>query len=351
MADDESYSPFRLSLPQHVSWLTIILALLAFGTFIAITAEGRQSGIMPMGMGGAPAYEEPYGIDTSFDYYGEYGEVPPSPPPLHDMRSIAMVPYGTSSITDTRSFLTVSYSAEMRTRNVQKLADRVKTTIQEHDGRIDSESVSLQTGYVSFALPKNTYDAFRAKLEGLVVSKFLSVNVHAENKLPEVQNVEEQQEKIAEIIEDYRTSLQRITDDHANTVNFLQGQIDANTRELTALRAQTQTAQIQAQIQSVWDYLTDYKNRLHEENISYKDQVRSLEAQIKYYSDNSKSDLQEQKQEILDDVATVHGTVSLSWISLWDAARLYLPGYWIPTVFAILAFISYLWDRRRFEMV
>jgi len=44
----------------------------------------------------------------------------------------------------------------------------------------------------------------------------------------------------------------------------------------------------------------------------------------------------------------VNGSVSFRWISLWEMAQLYLPGYWIPGIFAILAFCSYLFDRRRF---
>ena len=58
-----------------------------------------------------------------------------------------------------------------------------------------------------------------------------------------------------------------------------------------------------------------------------------------------------QDKALLDDVATVNGTVSIRWISLWEMIQLYLPGYWIPAIFAALAFLSYLRDRRRFGVV
>jgi len=38
----------------------------------------------------------------------------------------------------------------------------------------------------------------------------------------------------------------------------------------------------------------------------------------------------------------------VNWITLWQIALLYLPGYSIPMIFAVLTILSYLWDRRRY---
>src|SRR3989344_3193023 len=48
MADESTLRGFR---PKHVSWLTIVLALLAIGTFLAISRPGIQYAV-PMGIGG-----------------------------------------------------------------------------------------------------------------------------------------------------------------------------------------------------------------------------------------------------------------------------------------------------------
>ena len=96
-------------------------------------------------------------------------------------------------ITDTREFLKMYYNASMRTRDVPALTRKVETTVRGYDGRIDSESSSGTYGYVSFAVPQTKYDSFRAELEGLVGSRFLSVNISSQNLLSQKVSIEEQQ--------------------------------------------------------------------------------------------------------------------------------------------------------------
>jgi hypothetical protein len=86
------------------------------------------------------------------------------------------------------------------------------------------------------------------------------------------------------------------------------------------------------------------------ENATYKTQLNSADANIKYAQSVQKA-VQTQDKALLDNVATVSGTVSIQWISLWDTIRLYLPGYSIPIIFAVLTFLSLLYDRRRFGVV
>ena len=55
-----------------------------------------------------------------------------------------------------------------------------------------------------------------------------------------------------------------------------------------------------------------------------------------------------QDESLMEDVATVSGTVSLRYISLWEMLQLYLPGYTIPAIFALLALGSLWRDRRHY---
>src|SRR3990172_9364400 len=115
--------------PRHVSWLTIIFALLAIISFIAISSpDVRRYAVLPMetGVSGVPTQEKA----GSNIYY-------PNP----------NVP-----VNDTREFLKVYYSAFMRTRDVQGLTRRVETTIRGYGGRIDQESSSPQYWDVNFSL-------------------------------------------------------------------------------------------------------------------------------------------------------------------------------------------------------
>ncbi len=345
--------------PKHISWLTILFALLAVVTFVAIYRSGVQYAI-PMGIN--------RGVIEGSGSSG--GAVPPTiiSAPMMDTTGVSSAPaqskvdsnayypypypYPSPDVpaTDTREFLKVSYNASMRTRDVQNLTRRVETTVRGYDGRIDQESSSLQYGYVSFALPQSKYDAFRAELESLVGNRFITLNISSQNLLPQKLSIEAQQKQADTSLSDYKTTRQKIVNTHTSIMQSLQSKIDADTQQITTLRGEDQTPQILAQAQTTSDELLLLKKQLASENASYTVKLDNADRNIKYAQDWQKA-VQTQDQTLLDNVATVTGTVSIQWISLWDIARLYLPGYWIPIIFAALAFISLLWDRRRFGAV
>ena len=284
--------------PRYVSWLTIVLALLAIGTFIAVSNPGSQY-VTPMGIrGGVPSAVGMGGpmMDTSVYYPNPNPDVP---------------------VTDTREFMKVNYSASMRTRDVPGLTRRVETTVRGFSGRIDQESSSAQYGYVTFAVPQSKYEAFRTELESLVGSRFLSVSVSSQNLLPQKVSIEEQQKQADSTLAGYVASRKQLVSAHAATVLALQARTDATAQQ-----------------------------ELVSENASYAAQLRIVDANIKIAQDWQKA-VRTQDQKLLDSVATVTGTVSIQWISLWDTILLYLPGYWIPAIFAVLAFLSFLRDRSR----
>jgi len=342
-----------------ISWLTIVLALLAVGTFLAIS-NPNQGYVTMMGIGRG-ALESSGGYAQAvpptavggpmMDKSVSNTAVPSQGMMAPDSRYYPYpYPNPETPISDAREFLKVYYNASMYTRDVQGLTRRVETTVRGYDGRIDSESSSPQYGSVSFAVPQSKYDAFRTELEGLVDGRFLTVNISSQNLLPQKQSIEAQQTQATTALSDYRAARQKIVNAHVNTVQSLQGRIDADTRDLLALRAQAQTPQVQAQIQSLSDDLYSLNQQLANENTSYSAQLKNADANIKYAEDWQKA-VQTQDKNLLDTVATVTGTVSIQWISLWETAQLYLPGYWIPAIFAALALLSYLRDRRRFGVV
>lgn len=319
-------------LPGYVSWLTIVLALLAIGTFIALSNptvqyatrmgfgggggvgySGGTKAVPPTSVGGVPMMNNgvtsaPAGVRMGPDYY-------PYPYPNPDV-----------PVTDTREFLKIYYNASMQTRDVPALTRRVETTVRGYDGRIDNESSAEKYGYVSFAVPQSKYDAFRAELEGLVGSRFLSVNISSQNLLSQKVSIEDQQKQADQALADFKTARQKIVTAHASAVQSLQAQIDnASTTESARALLQLQLAK---------------------ENDAYTRNLSNADANITY-AENWVKGVQTQDATLLANVATVTGTVSIQWISLWDIALLYLPGYWIPVIFAALAVLSYLRDRRR----
>ncbi len=320
-------------LPGYISWLTIVLTILAVGTFIALSNPSVQyatrmgfggGGVMentgtvavPPTAGGVPAMD---GSVTSGSVGMKSPDYYPYPYPNPDV-----------PVTDTREFLKIYYNASMQTRDVPALTRRVETVVRGYDGRIDNESSSEKYGYVSFALPQAKYDAFRAELEGLVGSRFLKVNISSQNMLSQKVSIEEQQKQADTALADYTTARQKVVSAHASTVQSLQAQIDdANTTESAKSLLQLQLAK---------------------ENAAYAQNLSNADANIAYAKNWQKA-VQTQDATLLANVATINGTVSLQWISLWDIALLYLPGYWIPTILAVLAVLSYFRDRRRIIVV
>src|SRR3989344_6018982 len=306
--------------PRRISWLTIVLVLLALGSFVAIA---RPSSYYPMPMGYGEGGGSRGVVEDSVSYS------PPSMPskPMYDMgatNGASMAPQG---MPGREAYYPYPYPGQ--------------------DVPIDQESSSPKYGYVNFAVPMSKYDAFRTELEGLVDSRFLTLNISSQNLLPQKQSIEEQQKQADSTLADYKAARQKIVSAHTSAAQSLQSQINADEQQLTSLRAQPQTVEVQAQIQALTNEVITLRARLSNENASYSAQLKNADANIKYAEDWQKA-VKTQDQALLDNVATVTGSVSIQWISLWEMAQLYLPGYWIPTIFAVLAFLSLLYDRRRF---
>lgn len=243
-------------LPPYVSWLTIALALGTIITFFAVSDQSVQYATRMGFGGGMMEYADTKAVPSSA------GGVPMMSDGVTSVPSIGIMnpdyypyPYPNSDVpvSDTREFLKVYYNASMLTRNVLSLTRRVEESVRGYGGRIDQESSSQKYGYLSFVLPQSKYNEFRAELESLVGSRFLTLNISSQNLLSQKVSIEEQQ----------------------------------------------------------------------------------------------KQGVETQDATLLANVATVNGTVSIQWISFWDIALLYLPGYWIPTIFVVLALLSFTRDRRR----
>jgi len=308
--------------PKHISLLTIVLAILTVVTFIAISGPGVQYAV-PM-MGGVR--------EAVMDTVSSGGASAPAENKIApDMYYPNPYPYPTPDvpITDTREFLKVYYNASMRARDVQGLTRRVETTVRGYSGRIDQQSSSQQYGSISFAVPQSKYDAFRTELESLVPSRFLTTNISSQNLLPQKLSIEEQQKQADTALVNYRAERQKIITAHTNAVQALQTQINESTEQ---------------------GIISSLTQQLVSENSSYTVRLSSIDKRIQSAEEWQKA-VQTQDQELLNNVATVTGTVSIQWISFWGIARLYLPGYWIPAIFAALTFLSLLWDRRRFGTV
>src|SRR3989338_253888 len=362
MVEQSSVLP-RISHPRRISWVTIFLALLTAVAFIAVSRPDMGY-YAYSGMGGSfrttsvdPAV--PQMMDVSGVSYTSNAVPSSAPPAMMDNamyeRGVEYDPYylypsPNASAKDTRELLKVNYSAAMQTRDVQGLTRRVETTVRGHGGRIDQISSASEYGYVSFVVPVSKYEVFRTELETLVGSRFLTVDIQSQNMLPQKQSIEEQEKHADSSLAEFKTARQKIVNAHSSAVKSLQSQIDSVTEQLTYWRAQMSTYDTQTQIQTLSNELSMLKSRLTNENASYADELKNADANISY-AEEWKNAVTKQDTALMDDIATVNGSVSISWIGLWEVAQLFLPGYWIPGICALLTILSYLSDRRRFGTI
>ena len=319
-------------LPGYVSWLTIVLFILAIFTFFAISNTRVQYAMRMVVGSGMVEYPDIKAMPIYDDAVTMMDNgVTNSAGEMTTSRDDYPYPNPGVPVTDTREFLKTHYNASMRTRDVPALTQRVETTVRGHDGRIDrSESSAEKYGYVSFALPQVKYDAFRTELEGLVGSRFIKVNISSQNLLSQKVSIEEQQERADTTLANYKTARQKIVSAHASAVLLIQAKIDATTA--------TSSERVSLEQQLV------------RENASYTKNLNNADANIKY-AQNWQKAVQTQDATLLANVATVNGTVSIQWISFWEIAQLYLPGYWIPAILALLAVASFTRDRRRSVLI
>lgn len=259
---------------------------------------------------------------------------------------------GNGAVTDTRELLKTSYSATMQTRDVQTLTRKVETTVRGNGGRIDSTSASKDYGAVSFVVPVSKYDAFRTDLESLVDSRFLEVNISSQNMLPQKQYIEGEAKQVNKSIAQLTQEKTALASAHTKLVQSLNAQVTSAETELSALyeslavASESARASIQSQAQILESRIQYLRERLSAENQTYAWQKQNLDAQIQGQNQNLDA-VKEKDKNLMDDVATVNGYVSVRHINLWQFVTAYVPGYVFTLVFVVLAVGAYIFERRR----
>lgn len=256
---------------------------------------------------------------------------------------------------DTREFLKTDYYASMYVRHVTETTQRIQTIIRGFGGRVDFASSSSRWGSVSFVVPADRFDVFRDDIKSLVRARLLTEEISTENLLSQKKSIEQQQEQTQETLAKLKTDRNRFISAHRGTVAAIQSRLDAIGSELAVLQAEVtndeaRIAQIAARKQELFVEKNAFEARLAAENVEYakklnsfNSQIRDTEANLGYFDD--------QEEELLNTVATVRGTISLSWISIWNIVYLYFPLYWLSLILLVAAAAAYIVHRRRFRFL
>jgi len=328
---------------RRVPWITIILLIIAFIALLA-GSDRNGRGVMPMLRGGMGL-----GGDNAQQVAGKPASAPSGMRYAEDSVSSSIAPDyyydGDVPVTDTREFLKTDFNATLLTRDVQDLVEESETIIKGHEGRIDNISSSEKHGYIQFVVPLSQFQDFRREIENLVPSKFLAVQISKQNLLPQKQNIEEVQKQVEQNLAELRDARQKTINTYNAVAKNLESQLAKIQTEINTLSANPDDPGNQARLAQLQTQLSTLQSRLSSEKVAHASKLASYDNQIKY-ADTSLTAVKNQDQELLDSVATVRGTLSFQWISLWEMVHVYLPGFWIPAIIAALAALAYIYERR-----
>ncbi|MDO8582232.1 MAG: hypothetical protein Q7S16_05170 [bacterium] len=252
---------------------------------------------------------------------------------------------------DTREFLKTDYRTTMKTRNIETLGNRIQTIVRGYGGRIDSASIQTRTAYISFVVPKKTFDAFKAELKTLVPERFMTESIATQNLLPEKRLIEEKTDMMSGLLAEHKKNRDALEAQHHETATALQRQLYGVVAEMKALRAEvtidpTRQKQIATRLTTLQSDERRINRNLANENMQYNSKRVMLDAQIKDAEDQL-TNLDTRDQVLGNTVETVQGSITIDWISIPKIIGLYMPKDWPSLLFlgfGIMAFLSY---RRR----
>lgn len=269
-----------------------------------------------------------------------------------EKQSIIYPPYpGNVPITDSREFLKRYYNSTIKTTDVREMADRVAGIVRTFDGRIDGLSTSKEYGYVTFVVSASKFESLKYEIRNLAGEKFFEENISFQNLLPEKQYIEKNISQIEATLSQLRSDRSNIVSAHNSIITGLNSQIGSVNNQLAAVRNDMakhpdRKAELEAKERDLLNQKSSLQGRIYTENRSYNEKVVSLDSQIKNEENNLKN-VQEQDKNLMDNVATVQGTVHLDRINIWQFIDEYLPGPFIFWIFIGAAICSYIWHRRR----
>lgn len=260
------------------------------------------------------------------------------------------------TIEDTRQFLKTDYGAYLKTRKVDALSAQLQILVRGLGGRVDSASSADKSGYVSFVLPAEKLEAFRAQLKSIAGEKFVNEYVQTENLLSQKVSIEDQTKDVEQQLAQLQVEKNQLTDAHNQTVAALQMQLSANSKERTRLVVEKQKYPEQAPaLEARIAELDKIRNRLtvelRSENTAFANRLADLDAQTQA-AESNKASLQKQDTQLMHTVATVRGNLSLTWISVWQLIDMYVSlQLLVPSLLLVFAVVGYFFHRRRSNLL
>lgn len=252
---------------------------------------------------------------------------------------------------DNREFLKTNYNANIKTRNIVDMIDEIEITVRGFSGRINSINSSEKNGYVSFSIPADQFEMFRNEIKSLTNAKLFVEEKNSTNMLPQKQYFEREHDQVSNNITDYKNQKAQLTKNNSQVVASYNSRISGLNEEMKFLQTEWTNAtynrriEINSRLTQIQEEKNIIQNELASENKNYNIKLISINQNIKNLEMNLQN-IEQQDQNLVDDVATVDGTISLEWISLWKLVDTFIPGPLLAWMLVVVAGVSFWIDRR-----
>lgn len=333
-------------LSVHRPWFSLALAGLA--VIMLFVSPSRFISLTPASLS---VMDKSMSKSMSLEYTREYERDFVSP----DVSNVVPERAPGAPITDAREFMKTNYHARLRSRDVAETWQRVQTLVRGTGGRVDAANLGQRYGYIAFAIPAEKFSAWRDELRAAVpLARFFTEDISAENLLPEKQVIESRTDEASEQFGRRRADRETLGRAHRRTIGLLQSKLAVITNKLSELDKVISDDAIEkanqaAHKQELIKEELNLRAQIKEENNVYAGKLAVLNGQIS----NAKSQLNQlarQDQALRDAVATVAGTISIDWISIFQIIALYLPAYWLSLLLLLAAAVAF-WRHRRGQEV
>lgn len=239
------------------------------------------------------------------------------------------------------------YSSELKTRKVSRTAREVRSIIRDHEGRIDGDNTSEKNASIRFVIPKSELDSFIGDIEEIVPAKFYIENTSSENLLGQKQSIEEQTTTTQKSLTDLQAQQKSLSANHSARIKSIQESITNYSYQLSLLQKNLEGAtttgpeniRMIQEKNNIENILRNLNTQLSQENTNYENQKNILKSQINQVS-GQLGNLKTQDTQLMQQVETVTGTISINWVSIWDMVKLYVP---LPPVVIIIILALVAW--------
>lgn len=315
----KSFYKGKLIISIAATAVSIILALVlsffgAYGSYSIMPTGILQGGVAPMPMGI---------VNTSV-----YSDAPRV---YYDQLK--------SDITDTREFIKKSFSATIKTRDVEAVARKTEILIESVGGRIDSSNINTDentyygpSANFSFVIPKDNLNKFQDELRTYTWARLYSQNISSQNLLGEKQDLEASRKYTNTEIDKIAKDKDAVKSRYYKDYNILKSQLVAKQAELTVIKNEELYKTLSIDIDML-------NGRISALTQNFKKDMTALGASL------------EDQNQIIDnlDVAdtkfnnkieTVEGNIYVQSVSAWDILNIYSPINIIYIIAGILIIVK-----------